>query len=130
MTGHELRSAAVAAGSHFLLFLAANSVSVFGLGQYEPAWGQAHTWEVLCWLGAGSAILVFIGAMFGSIFASRAGRTLPRVHAMLAGAITAALLIGLLYLKRAFGIEGGMFFAVVGTMLIPFWVAVKFSAPE
>ncbi len=125
--GEPLRSAAVSSASHLVLFIAAMTISIFGFHQYEAAWGPGHTWQVLFWLAVGSGVLVFVGALFGSILASRAGKSLPPLRAIAAGALTASLLISLLYLKRELGMEGGLFGAVIGSMLIPFAAQVAFG---
>ena len=54
-------------------------------------------------------------------------RTLRISYAVLAGATTAILLMCLLYLTREFAFEGGLFGAIVGSMLLPFVVCVVMS---
>ena len=126
MTG-PLCTAAIATATHVALFVASVTISVFGLDHHDPAWGHARTWQTLFWLGVGSGVLVSVGAMFGAIWADRTGRALPRARAVFAGGMTALLLLVLLYAKRTFGMDGGLFFAVIGSMLIPFAMAIALS---
>ena len=125
-----LRPAAVAGASHIALFVAAAASAVVTFDQYDAARGPGGTWETLCWLGTGSGVLVFFGALFGSIIASRGERELRPRHAILAGAMTAILLMILIYLRREFAMEGGLFGAVIGSMLIPFLVSVRLAEPR
>ena len=126
---HELKTAAVIATTNFAVVAVASSLAVFALDQYDPAWGPDRSWEALFWLAAGSSVLVFFGGLFGAILASRRDATLRFTYAVIAGATTASLLLLLVYLKRHSAFEGGLFAAVVGSMLVPFLMCVKMSSP-
>ena len=125
---HELRTATIAATTNLLLVTASSAVAVYALDQYDPAWGPDRTWQTLCWLALATSVLVFFGALFGAILASRRDRTLRVAYAVLAGIVTAILILVLLGLKRHFAFEGGLFGAVVGSMLLPFIVCVRMSS--
>lgn len=124
---HELRSAAIIATSNVILFAGSAAVCVYGLGRYDHAWGPERSWQVLSWLAVASSVLAFFGALFGSIIASRSDRSLHPRHAVLAGALITTVLWILLYLKHAFAMEGGLFGAVIGSILLPYLVCVKMS---
>jgi uncharacterized membrane protein YsdA (DUF1294 family) len=126
---HELRTATIAATTHLLLVTASSAVAVYALDQYDAEWGPGRTWQTLFWLAFATSALVFFGALFGAILASRRDRSLRFSYAVLAGVATAVLILILLALKRHFAFEGGLFGAVVGSMLVPFIVCVRMSSP-
>lgn len=127
---HELRSASIVAVTNAILFAGSAAFGVYNLGQYNLAWGPDRSWQVLWWLALASSALAFFGALFGSILASRTGRSLHPRHAVLAGMLVAAVLWILVYLKHAFAMEGGLFGAVVGSLVLPYLVCVKMSKPD
>ena len=124
---HPLRSASIIAITSLALTVVSTAISVYVFDQFEPGWGRDRSWQALFGLGLGSAVLSLVGGLFGSIFASRQDRTLAPIHAALAGVLTTVLLLTLLFLKREFAFEGGLFGAVVGSVMLPFIVSLKLS---
>nr|AUN37384.1 hypothetical protein [uncultured bacterium] len=105
-------------------------MTIYGLGRFDAAWGRGYTLQIALWLAVATSILVFVGATFGAIFAARVDRSLDDRYAVVAGFLTALLLGALVYLRHEFQMEGGLFGAVVGSILLPFLVVLKMSRPN
>ena len=127
---HELRTATITATTNLLVVAATSAIAVYALDQFDPSWGPDRTWQTLFWLAIGTSVLVFFGALFGAILASRRDTTLRFAYAVMAGSATAILLLALLALKQHSAFEGGLFGAVLVSMLVPFIVCVKMSSPS
>jgi hypothetical protein len=125
-----LRAATTVAASHIILVAGATAAAVYVFDRFDAAWGRDYTWQVLCLLGVLTGVLAFVGALFGSIFAARVERTLPTSTAFIAGMLTAMLLGALLYLRHEFQMEGGLFGAVIGSILLPFAIALRMSRTD
>ena len=126
----ELRTATTIATTNLLVVVASSAIAVFALDQYDPAWGADRTWQALFWLAVGTSVLVFFGALFGAIIARRRDTTLRFAYAVGAGVATAVVLLILISLKRHYAFEGGLFAAVIASMLLPFLVCVRMSSPD
>ena len=129
-TMKELQTATTIATTHLLVVAASSAIAVYALDHFDAGWGPDRTWQALFWLAVGTSVLVFFGALFGAILASRRDTTLRFAYAIGAGLATAIVLLLLLYLKRHFAFEGGLFGAIVASMLLPFLVCVRMSSPD
>ena len=130
MSSPILRAATTVAATHVILVAGAAAVAVYVFDQFDAGWGRDYTWQVLCLLGVLTSILAFVGAMFGSVFAARVDRRLSTLTAVMAGMLTAMLLGALVYLRHEFQMEGGLFGAVLGSILLPFAIALRMSRPD
>jgi hypothetical protein len=86
------RTALTFASTVLVMLIAWFTVSVYGLGQYEPAWGRGGTVQVGWWLSAGVALAALVSSGMGASLAGRE-RTVSRVAAV----ITAAGYVGVSY---------------------------------
>lgn len=125
-----IRTATTVAITHIVLISAASGVAVYALNRFDPSWGRDYTWQVLSLLGVATGVLAFIGALFGAVFTARREQSLPKPFAIAAGLLTAMLLGALIYLKHEFAMEGGLFGAVIGSILLPFGIALRMSTPN
>ena len=96
-------------GAAFLLvFLTAAVVSVYGLGQFEQAWGRGGSLQVEAWLGLVGALLAM-----GSFGISSA--LLRRAHTPAAsfalGVVCAAAYIALCWANSGFASSSGVYVA-------------------
>ena len=126
----ELQTATTVAATNLLVVASASAVAVYVLDQFDVGWGPDRTWQALFWLAVGTSVLTFFGALFGAILASRRDTTLRFAYAVGAGLATAMVLLVLLYLRQRFAFEGGLFGAIVASMLLPFLVCVRMSSPD
>jgi hypothetical protein len=90
------------AAASFLAFVASSAVSVFLLGQVEPAWGRGGSFQVLCIASAIATVLVVVGFGVGAAIARRFPAA--RVAAVL-GAACALLFVAVLAVAAILGAD-------------------------
>jgi hypothetical protein len=91
-----------------LIFLGAAAVSVYGLGQYEHAWGRSGSFQVEAWLGLVGA-LIAMGSFGISSAALRRAHTDRASFAL--GACCAAVYLSLCWVVNGFAPFAGPYWA-------------------
>jgi hypothetical protein len=126
---HDFRPAVIFGITFFAILLVLATISVYGFGQYERAWGRGVSWQVLSWISAASAVLSFFGALLAATVMRRRGRNLSLPRAVLGGILSSVGILCLLYVSTPVTQSVGLWGVAVASVVLPVVACGMLSKP-